>query len=248
MGSFGIQPIIRSQEECVDMIINHEKKIIFIKTKKTAGTSLEIALSKYCGANCVIAPIAPVDEKKREALGYRTAQNFSDTYWPSENARSVGRFTAHTRATVIKQIIPKMIWEVYKKITVVRNPFDVAISRYFWEGGPDMGMNFLNYLKSFPGHLQENLRIATDRERIDLDCYIRYENFRHDLISNDLGYLWETFNGINAKADRRPSKGASVLEMYRQFPEAKEIVAKYCDRELNFFGYEFPSGTKKYYV
>ena len=49
------------------MIINHEKKIIFIKTKKTAGTSLEIALSKYCGANCVIAPIAPVDEKKEQS-------------------------------------------------------------------------------------------------------------------------------------------------------------------------------------
>lgn len=108
-----------------------------------------------------------------------------------------------------------------------------------------MGMDFLNYLKRFPSHLQENLKIATDRERIDLDCYIRYENFRHDLISNDLGYLQETFTCINAKADRRPSKGASVLEMYRQFPEAEEIVAKYCDRELDFFGYERPLGTSK---
>lgn len=227
------------------MIINHEKKIIFMKTKKTAGTSLEIALSKFCGANCVIAPIAPIDEKKRAILGYRTAQNYSNTYWPSEKAQSVGKFTAHTPATVIKQGIPQMVWESYKKITIVRNPFDVAISRYFWEGGADMGMDFLNYLKRFPSHLQENLKIATGRERIDLDCYIRYENFRHDLISNDLGYLWETFTCINAKADRRPSKGASVLEMYRQFPEAEEIVAKYCDRELDFFGYERPLGTSK---
>ncbi|MEL6382956.1 MAG: chondroitin 4-O-sulfotransferase, partial [Cyanobacteria bacterium J06626_18] len=31
------------------MIISHEYKFIFLKTRKTAGTSIEIALSKFCG-------------------------------------------------------------------------------------------------------------------------------------------------------------------------------------------------------
>ena len=35
------------------------------------------------------------------------------------------------------------------------------------------------------------------------------------------------------KADRRPSKGASFWRCIGNF-EAEEIVAKYCDRELDF--------------
>ena len=39
------------------MIVSHSRKFIFLKTRKTAGTSLEIALSKYCGPEDVLAPI-----------------------------------------------------------------------------------------------------------------------------------------------------------------------------------------------
>jgi hypothetical protein len=38
------------------MIISHKHKFIFFKTKKTAGTSIEIALSKYRGPDDVITP------------------------------------------------------------------------------------------------------------------------------------------------------------------------------------------------
>ena len=58
------------------MIISHKHKFIFIKTHKTAGTSLEIALSKYCGEEDVITPISDKDEQIRRNLGYRVAQNY----------------------------------------------------------------------------------------------------------------------------------------------------------------------------
>jgi hypothetical protein len=31
------------------MIVSHRYRYIFIKTKKTTGTSIEIALSRHCG-------------------------------------------------------------------------------------------------------------------------------------------------------------------------------------------------------
>ena len=40
------------------MIVSHKHKFIFLKTKKTAGTSIELALSPFCGDSDILAPLA----------------------------------------------------------------------------------------------------------------------------------------------------------------------------------------------
>ena len=40
------------------MLISHRHKFIFLKTQKTAGTSLEIALSAFLSKQDVIAPLS----------------------------------------------------------------------------------------------------------------------------------------------------------------------------------------------
>lgn len=207
------------------MIICHEKKIIFIKTKKTAGTSFEIAISKFCGPSCIITPIVPEDENSRRMLGFRTAQNYTNYLY------------SHIPADKIKKLVTPTLWESYKKITVVRNPFDVAISRYYWEGMDNQGIDFINYLIKYPKHLTENALIAPIDGSCNLDFYLRYENMKQDLDTANLGYLWEPFSKIRAKSHTRPITGSSIKAMYSKFPEAIELVKQYCSAEILKFGY-----------
>src|SRR4030095_6484076 len=44
------------------MILSHKHRFIFIKTAKTAGTSIEVFLSKHCGPDDVVTPVAPAVE------------------------------------------------------------------------------------------------------------------------------------------------------------------------------------------
>ena len=51
------------------MIVSFPRQFIFIKTSKTAGTSLEIALSKYAVPEDILTPITAEDEVMRRTLG-----------------------------------------------------------------------------------------------------------------------------------------------------------------------------------
>src|SRR5262245_11425347 len=55
------------------MIVSHKHKFIFIKTKKTAGTAIEAALSELCGPEDVITPYREESEQDRKGL---SPQNF----------------------------------------------------------------------------------------------------------------------------------------------------------------------------
>ena len=50
------------------VLVSHRYKFIFIKTVKTAGTSIEISLSRFCGKDDVIVPFHKEDENIRKSL------------------------------------------------------------------------------------------------------------------------------------------------------------------------------------
>jgi hypothetical protein len=105
------------------VIVSHRHRFIFLKTKKTAGTSLEIALAGVCGPEDVITPIPDVDEAERRRLGHRGPQNTAvpvglyrsqDLLQLALHRRRLA-FTNHTPALEARQLVGREVWESYYK-------------------------------------------------------------------------------------------------------------------------------------
>lgn len=222
------------------MIICHTKKLIFIKTKKVGGTSFEIALSKFCGDDCVITPITPEDEKLRIDRGYRGAQNYRNTAWPAYGMQTKGELFNHIPAPTLMSVVPRAIWDDYTKITIYRNPYDAVISRYYWHGGEETGMAFDEFVLRHPQILTENTLIAPLSGEAKLDRYLKYEDLGDELDDLGLADVREVFSTLKTKGNLRPKKGATVQDIYRRFPQVIDVIAEACADEIRHFGYTPP--------
>jgi len=65
-------------------IISYNKNFIFIKSRKTGGTSMEIALSKFCGAEDIITPIGIFSERERKSKKFPGPQNYINKKKPKK--------------------------------------------------------------------------------------------------------------------------------------------------------------------
>lgn len=53
------------------MIMSRSRNFVFVKGRKVAGTSVEMALSTLCGPADIVTPITPRDERARLEMGGR---------------------------------------------------------------------------------------------------------------------------------------------------------------------------------
>lgn len=79
------------------MIISHKHRFIFIKTRKTAGTSIEISLARYCGPDDIITPITLADEPLRGRFGF-SAQN----YYSNSSLRAPSPLVKPTKRLILR--------------------------------------------------------------------------------------------------------------------------------------------------
>ncbi len=111
------------------MIISHTHKFIFIKSLKTAGTSIEAALSQHCGGNDVVVPINAFAHNLDESGNpIHKGMNADEVY------RTIGQ---HVDAATIRAREPAEIWNGYFKFSITRNPWDRALSYFFWDRRKD---------------------------------------------------------------------------------------------------------------
>ena len=194
------------------MIINHKYKIIFIKTIKVAGTSFEIALSKFCDKDDIINPLIVRDENTRKSycfqgpVNYKSAHRWKYFFGKHPNKNFKGLFYNHMTSKLIFDQVGKEIFNSYNKITIHHNPIDKMISLYFW-ATRHKKIKFKDWLSTDLNRCTENYDIAPMNGPLSANYNLRFENLYEDIKNCKIlpNNFIETFKKIKAKSNIKPS-------------------------------------------
>ena len=231
------------------MIVNHKHKFIFLKTWKTGGTSVELALRNLCGDGDIITRLTeddssaagrapqnylhprsdwPVLKRVRWRLGWRPSARRKDLL-------AIGYF-GHTAAGEIRRRLGEDIWSSYFKFTVERNPWDREVSHYYWQTRNQRSpSSFLDFVRSGPR--LDNWSIYTIDDEIIANHVIRYENLEAGL-GEALGKIGLVAPPLpHAKGNNRPQNTRGYKQYYNK--ETQEIIRSSYKREVDFFEWTY---------
>lgn len=153
-------------------------------------------------------------------------------------------------AQSVAQLVPEA-WQQYFKFSFVRNPYDFEISDYFWRTNAlKEKVDFKEFLRRKLDHSlpdvegvvpypPTNWPIYSVDDEVVLDYIGRFENLSEHVhfISERLNLPIDLNSVPKAKSGtRRPVEASSFFDA-----ESKKLVSLLHQRELDFFGYEFPS-------
>ena len=237
------------------MIYLRERKLLFLKPRKTAGTSVEIALSRYAGPEDIVTPVLAEDELKRMEVGGQFPVNWTT---PEKEARfreemlryrrgaqKTPPFFQITTSKFFNHISPKKIAERAgedflhdaKVVTMCRHPYEVFVSQvYFFRSFRKLEIGFSELAEILAQEIVTNLPFYFYKDQVLPARVIRYEHLNADLRAFEaeeglriLDYLPVTKQG--ARDDRRPAR--EILS-----PALREICYRRNRPIFDLFGYE----------
>lgn len=248
------------------MIISHTHKFIFIHCRKAAGSSLKVALSSLLGDEDIIIGSA---NEILDAGGSLTSRAYRDAktlkgglYYlaavvagkgkrralniaiKSRYNVSLGRNPAHPSALAIATAFPKE-WDEYYKFAVIRNPFERAVSDYFWRlrSSRRKDIPFSEYLKDVASGSNKtgllhrgatrNWDMISINNTIIVDKIARFEN-----LSDDVQVIAKTLGIPNFNLGHKVKVGQP--RNYREFygDEELALMQRAFGQEIDYFGYE----------
>jgi len=225
------------------MIISHSHRFIFIKSHKTAGTSIEAALSQHCSGDDIITPL---DD-------YRFNRDENGNW--IHHSLNAGDYRQHDHALTIKNSLPAEIWDDYFKFSIARNPWDRAVSFFFWEKRRDPAIEPRKRLRHYLGFpfdvLGETKRLFSEYikgawttnddfylidDRLCTDFIIRYERLAQD--------FREVCNSIGLPEIELPMLKSNIRKKKHHYSayydeESQAIVAERHKHDIALFGYQF---------
>ena len=247
------------------MIISHRHKFIFLKPRKVAGTSVEVALAQHCGDADIVTPIAKFDRK-----------------WDEDHYTHLGKqwpgYGRHATLRRVRKRLGREIWDDYFKFAITRNPWDLVVSQYHWatrrdEGQPHKGAvgRSLKRFWTMPLRVRRNFKVLGanlartilkmdvvtfeffvthmlryyepndpfyfDRSgAVGLDFLIRYEDLQSDYTS-----VCERIGLPPSELPSLKTKSRPERRHYSTYYDdrTRELVAKMYHRHIEHFGYRF---------
>ena len=219
------------------VLVSFQKKFIYTKTTKTAGTSVEVFFEPDCLPPDGYEQVHFRGETITDygVVGFRGLNMPADTVWYN-----------HMPAARIRVYLGSDVWDEYFKFCVIRNPFDKLISMYFFQMGKEnkecvmdgdfslLRCDFLDWLKG--------RRFGDDRDKylidgsVCVDYFIRYERLLEDLA--EVCERLEIERDV-AELERFKSQSRLTKKHFSEFydAEAERIVADAHAFELAHFGY-----------
>lgn len=220
-------------------LVSHKHRFIFLRTHKTASTSIEAALEPLC------LPVgAPIGDHHRDMeiteagiVGARGGA-YSDREW-----------TAHMSARRIRRMLGRRIWWDYSKIAVVRNPYDRMVSMFWWRVSdadrPSLNdAPFETVRRAFGSWLErtdagKNTGKLCIGPRYCLDIVLH-----HERLEDEVAALFRHFGAPTPTLPRYKSGARRRPEHWRDYYDdaADRIIRRQSGFELAFFGYDLTGG------
>ncbi len=227
------------------MIVSHKHKFIFIKTEKTAGTSLEIALSRICGQDDIITPISKADETLRWEMGGLSPRNYNIPFHKYSRRdwfdfflkKKRISFYNHVGSEFIKDHLDSHAWNSYYKFCFERNPWDKVVSFYFWRNKTEPRKPISDFVQREEANILRGFSLYTIRSQMAVDHVYHYENLEESIvhIAEKLGLKAEL------QLPRAKSGFRSSRQSYRDLlsdADRRKIAVVYA-REIALFNYEW---------
>jgi len=229
------------------MIVNHQHKFIFIKTQKTASTSMEIALSRLCCENDIVTPISKNDEIIRNQLGYQSPVNYNipfSKYSKKEMLNFVffkkrKSFYNHMSCKEMKFLLGDTIYNSYYKFCFERNPYDKVISLFYHQGGFERWDSIEAFIRG------GGLNIIKGYDQYSINKVLAVDDiFKYEDMDNALSTISQKLNlktplelpKIKAKSQFRKDK-RHYSEVLTQ--EEKGLIDLIWAREQKLMNYSF---------
>ncbi|UGS37618.1 hypothetical protein [Capillimicrobium parvum] len=242
------------------MLASYSRNFIFLKTLKTASTSLELVFSQLCGPRDIISPIGARWELERAKLGVMP-RNFSRSRELEKEYRRALRkgkkgalrrvskanrdqhgCTGHMHAANVRNWVDAEFWEGAVKITSERHPYEKALSlaRFSFSGDADQDP------QAWEEHVNETVRKGRIRgfpvysiegqAVVQPENVIRYENLAEDTqrIVTQLGGA----DGIELPQTRTTQAEDRLPAAEVLTPWQRRRVRRRCADEFEFLGWE----------
>ena len=147
------------------------------------------------------------------------------------------RFHNHSPASFVRRHIGEDIWRRYFKFSIERDPFDRAVSRYYWSTSKVDRPSIEEYLDSAPVELLSNWIIYAIDDEVAVDLMIRYEDLSSDLaLATKRLRLPGELRLPHAKGDHRLDRRhySQVLGQ-----NSRRLIERICARECAEFSYHW---------